>query len=325
MPLLNAANLQVLFQGLNVRFNDAMRTAPDMSLIPRLVTEMESLSAAEVYGVMFRTIGWREWPQGVPRNVRGLKADEFRAVNLTWESTSELPFQQFLDDHLGLLNNWTVGCSLAYLNYQLRLICQMMIDSGHKCIVRGSDGEYAEFFGAAGVHKYGDHDIVNLDTTPFSKAAYVAARTLMAGYRFDNGDYCYSRPRVIICGPALEQSVRETFEPKAKTAAVVYGSNTAAAAPSNILEGEVEIVVRPEFSANAGAAGDVDARYFWALVDTYQPIRPFMFQNRMAPIINMTQNPDDVLKNGVIQLFGTARGAYVPTLPHLIHLSRAAS
>ena len=53
------------------------------------------------------------------------------------------------------------------------------------------------------------------------------------------------------------------------------------------------------------------------------PLRPFVWLNRMAPEIMAVSDPQLVYQKGQWSILGTARGCWVPSLPHLAYLQAA--
>lgn len=315
---INRANLAVLFQGLSTQFQLGLQNPPMVEALAKLTTTSTSETAAEVWGFMLRTMGWKVWPKATDRQIQNVKSDIWRAEVVTYESTVGIPFQDLMDDHLGLYSPMVQYLGYAWLNMKLRTLCNMVIDNC-QCCIRDS-GAYTNLF--ANTHPYGAYNIDNDDVQPLSKSAYVAARTAMAGWRYDNGDPTGAYPSVLLCGPTLQQTAQELF---GATTIVSLGNEFVAGSKSygavtNVLMGDgIVIVVRPEFGPSSGSAGGTDASNYWALFDTAKPLHPFIWVDRMEPSIIGPSDPEWVLRLGRADYLGTARGVFTPTMPHFCY------
>jgi phage major head subunit gpT-like protein len=313
---INRQSLQVLFQGLSTQFKLGLQNPPMVEALTRLTTPTTSETAAEVFGFMMRTMGWKEWPKNTDRQLQNVKSDLWRVESLTYESTVAIPFQDLADDHLGLYSPMVQYLGYAWLNKKLRMLCNMVIDNAD-CCIRDSSGVYTKLF--ANTHAYGAYNIDNDDTQALSKTSYVAARTAMSGWRYDNGDPTGSYPSVLLCGPTLQQTAQELLQ---CNNIVTLGNEFVAGSKSygtttNVLMGDgVVIIVRPEFGPTSGSAGGTDASNYWALFDTSKPLKPFLWINRMEPSIIGPSDPEWVYRLGRADYLGTARGALTPTMPH---------
>ena len=312
---INRANLAVLFQGLSTSFQAGLNNPADVRVLSELCTPAGSITAAELFAFLLRTVAWKVWPKGTDRQVQNVQSDYWRIEVETFESTARIPFQDIQDDHLGLYGALVQQMGWSWLNKKIGRLCNMIIDNTPCCIrVGGGGSAYTNLF--ANTHPYGVHNVDNLDTLALDRANYVATRAIMQSWLYANGDPVGTYPNVLLCGPELQDTAQQLFK------AEMYLINGAGAgAISNILVGEnMIIVVRPEFNATAGVNKNVDASDYWCLLDTRQPIKPFVYINRMEANILGPSDPEWVLRSGNADYLGTARGEFSPTFPHLAYL-----
>ena len=311
---INRANLAVLFQGLSTEFQKGLLGAPDTKVLEALCTVSGSVTLAELYGFLLRTVAWKVWPKGTDRQFQNVASDQWRVEAETFEASVRIPFQDIVDDHLGLYTPLVQQMAYAWINAKIRRMCNLIIDNA-QCCIRDGAGAYTDWF--ANTHAYGVNNIDNLDTLALDRANYIATRQIMQSWLFANSDPVGTYPNILLCGPALQDTAQQLFN------AQMYLVNGAGAgAISNILVAEnMLIVVRPEFNATAGAAHNVDAEEYWALLDGRQPLRPVIYIDRMEANIIGPSDPEWVLRTGNADYLGTARGEFTPTFPHLAYLN----
>jgi len=311
---INRANLGVLFQGLSTQFQLGLNNPPALQILAELVTPTGSMTAAELFGFLLRTTAWKVWPKGTDRQMQNVKSDYWRIEVETFEDSVRIPFQDIMDDHLGLYSPLVQQMGYAWVNKKIARLCNLIIDNTDCCIRDATTGAYTKLF--ANTHAYGVNNVDNLDTLVLDRANYVATRQAMQAWLYANNDPMGAYPSVLLCGPALQDTAQQLFN------AQLYLINGAGAgAVSNILVAEnLIIIVRPEFNATAGVNHNVDAEEFWCLLDTRQPLRPFVYINRMEANILGPSDPEFVLRTGNADFLGTARGEFSPTFPHLCYL-----
>ncbi len=131
---------------------------------------------------------------------------------------------------------------------------------------------------------------------------YQDVRATMMGYQGENGIPLGVYPQTLVVPPQLEVQARLICEAE-YTGITTQGGLTVNGSTTNVLRGTAKVVVIPQLSNEPTA---------WYLLDNTRSIKPFIFQQRMAPeFVNLTsasQSEHVLLKNKFLYA-ATARGA----------------
>jgi len=312
---INRGNLDSIFRNVSTAFYRGMDNAPDASFLAKICTEVKSESASMLYAWLLKTTGWREMDPQTGRTYQDVKSADFEVANVEFEDTIRMLRKDIEDDNVGIYGPIFEQMGQDFVSFKVRRILNVLIDNA-KCWVKSS-GAYTNII--ADTHGYGSNNIDNLVTTSLSASAILTGRATMAGWKYPNGDPCYSRPTLLLCGETLRATAEQILNRQFMVDSGTIGS------VDNLLYKAMDLVVRPEINATAGKLGNVTATYYWFLLDTSKPIKPLVWQNRRAPNIMADVDPATVKRTGFVDYLGDARGAAAPTHPHLIYGAQATS
>lgn len=269
----------------------------------KLCTSIPSSSKSNTYGWVEKVGNLREWLG--PRVALNLKAQEYVVQNRPFEMTVEVDRDDIEDDNLGLYTSMlmpTLGESTRKHPDQL-LVDELML--ANPTVYDGK----ALF---ANDHALGSYTYDNLDTLALSADNFNTVWSRMASIKGEDGRPLGLMPNLLIVPPQLKKTALEILN--TTFIAQVFGSNTAAAAPENVLKGWAEILVIPELAANPDR---------WFLADVGRRIKPFIYQERRAPQFVARDRPDDPRVFELKKLtYGVDKRCNVgATLPFLISMS----
>lgn len=278
--------LQTFFFGLDLTFQQALSS--QKTIWQQIAMLKTSTKEEEVYGWLDVIPQLRKWLG--PRVVNQLSARAQRLVNELFEDTVGVKRTKLEDDTAGIYSDWArqLGAQSALWPEQ-RVIAaikaggtttvydnQFFFDTDHpvnmdnaNSAVQSNDFDYSVngWDGTAA-------------TKGFTPENVADARAKMRSLKMANGDSLDVDPDTVL--------VPTVYEYKAATilnAAIIaqpVGTN-AAAAVDNQLKGLMKPVV----------ASRLDDPSYIYLLDCRMPIKPFLFQQRVAPEMTMRFNPED--------------------------------
>lgn len=289
--IVNKTALEGIFFNLKTTFNKAFDAAP--SSWEQIAMRVTSTSAENRYKWMDRFPRMRKWVGD--KAVKQLKGHGYTVVNDDWEATVEVDRNDIEDDNLGVVGPETqmAGHSAKQLPDE---IVYDLVNKAFTALCY--DGQ--PFFDTdhpVGDGKGGTVSVSNKITAPLSiatlaaaQSSYGAARTAMRNFKDDEGRPLGVRPNILLVPPALEDVGRALL-----TVERLEDGKT------NIYRGTAELVVGDWLE-------DDDA---WFLLDTTKPVRPFVYQERKAPVfVAMTDiNSPDVFSRRKFKFGAEARAA----------------
>jgi phage major head subunit gpT-like protein len=217
---------------------------------------INSTHKTEVNSFMKRLLGMREWIG--PRVKQNLSNFEYLLTNKKYEDTLSVPVDDIADDSLGVYDIMFQEFGAAIAKWPDQLM-KPTIQGGK--VGTGFDGK--PFFGTT-------HDLdpagnqSNLFTgTALSATNFNTVRSAMVSYTGEDGELLAAMPNTLVVPPQLVNTAREIVN-----AGLVGGGNT------NTQQGAAQILEIPEL-ANEPTV--------WYLMDLSSPVKPFIFQQRMAP------------------------------------------
>lgn len=285
--IINPANLQFAFYGLQTLFQQVMQETPVHW--PDVATEMPSGTEEEFYAWLKRIPELREWIG--PRQINNLSANVTRLKNKLFEDTLAIPRTKFEDDKWGLYANASVR-ELAFATkvWPDRIVADAIL-AGETALAH--DGQAV--FSAS--HPVNPDDAsmgtqANLFTTrplSFENVNYVRAQG--AKLRAENGLPMELVFDALIVPPDLELAANqiataEIITPTGTTTvgAAAFGA-MAIGAQSNTLKGKIKPVVMPRLGVTDSTS--------WYMACTTRAVKPFVFQNRMAAEFAWLNKPED--------------------------------
>lgn len=284
--LINKASLQAVFVSLKTTFNKAFTSAP--SSWQKIAMKVPSTASQNDYGWLANFPKMRRWID--EKAVKSLQAYSYPIKNDDWEATVEVDRNDIEDDQLGIYapQAQMAGWSAA----------QLPDDIVYEAVNAGMTAECYDkkpFF--ATDHKMGRNTFSNKGTKALScatlaaaQASYGAARTVMKRFADEEGRALNITPNVLLVGPALEDTAR----------ALVTVDRLEDGKP-NPYKGTAEVVVDARITSDTA----------WFLLDTTKPVKPFIYQERKAPVFVSQTNPeaDDVFTRKKYKFGAEARAA----------------
>jgi len=284
--IVNKAALSALFVALKTEFNKAFEGAP--SQWQRIAMRVPSTTGQNDYKWIGKFPRMRKWIG--EKQVKALAGASYTIVNDDWEATVEVDRNDIEDDNLGIyrIDAASVGESARQLPDE---IVFDLVNNGftNKCY----DGK--PFFSA--IHKVGKTTVSNLGSTPLSaatladaQASYGAARAAMREFKDEEGRPLGIRPNILLVPPALED-----------TANALMNNDRLEDGKPNPYKGTAEVVVGDWLTSDTA----------WFLLDTTRPVKPFIYQERKAPVfVSQTDlNADGVFMRKKFKFGAEARAA----------------
>lgn len=284
--LINKAALEGLFISLKATFNKAFTTTP--STWPKIAMKVPSTTGQEDYAWLGNFPKMRKWIGD--KMIKALEGFKYSIVNDDWEATVEVDRNHIEDDVLGIYapQAQMAGWSAAQLPDE---IVYDLVNNGftNKCF----DGK--AFF--ATDHKVGKASVSNKGTVALSvatqaaaMAGYGAARTAMKKFADEEGRPLNISPNVLLVPPALGDIAR-----------LLMTVDQLEDGKPNPYKGTAEVVEDARLTSDTA----------WFLLDTSKPVKPFIYQERKAPVFVSQTNPeaDDVFTRKKFKFGAEARSA----------------
>ena len=284
--LVNKANLTAVFITLKTTFNKAFEAAP--SIWEKTTMKVPSGSSQNDYTWLSRFPKMIKWLGS--KTVKALKAFTYTVVNDDYEATVEVDRNDVEDDNLGIYA--PMAKEAGYSSKQLpdEIDAEIKNNSfANLCY----DGQY--FYDS-------DHDVagssvsnlgtaaLSAATTALAAASYGAARLAIMSFTDDEGRPLGLIPDVLEVPPALEA-----------TAKLLCNNPKLTDESPNPYIGTAEVLVNPRLTSSTA----------WFLHVTNRPLKPFIYQERKAPVFVQQVNPDsdDVFLRKKFKFGAEARAA----------------
>lgn len=284
--LINKSTLGAVFTNLKTTFHKAFDSAP--AVWDKFAMKVPSTSSQNDYSWLANFPKMRKWIG--EKHVKNLKAFTYTIVNDDWEATVEVDRNDMEDDNLGIYGPQAQGAGFSAKQLPDEIVLEL-VNYGHqeKCF----DGQY--FFDT-------DHEVkgasvsnrftlpLKADTQENAIASFGVVRTAMKKFKDEEGRPLNTSPNVMLVGPALED------------VANVLANN-------DKLEDGKPNPYRGTFSVEVDARIESDTA--WYLLDTTKPVKPFIYQERKAPMfVSQTDmNADDVFSRRKYKFGAEARAA----------------
>jgi phage major head subunit gpT-like protein len=289
--LVNKESLGNLFISLKATFNNAFTAAP--SVWEKIAMKVVSTTGQNDYAWLSKFPKMRKWIG--EKNIKALEASKCTIVNDDFEATVEVDRNDIEDDNLGIYGPQAqmAGESAKQLpdeiimdvvNAGMATECydgQYFFDTDHP--VRQADGTMGSVSNK-GAKK------LSIATLAAAQASYGAARTAMRKFKDDEGRPLNITPNVLLVPPALGDTAR----------ALMTNDRLEDGKP-NPYKGTAEVVEDARLTSD-------DA---WFLLDTTKAVKPFVYQERKAPVFVQQTDPqaDDVFNRKKFKFGAEARAA----------------
>lgn len=262
--LVNASSLSAVFLNLRTEFNRAFDAAP--SVWQQIAMRAPSGSAQNDYKWLSDFPKMRKWIGD--KTIKSLEGFSYPIVNEDWETTVEVDRNHIEDDTLGIYGPQAQMAGFAAKQFPDELVFGLVNFTG-----KGFDGK--TFF--ATDHKVAGANVSNKGTAALSVAtqaaaiaSYGAGRTAMMKFKNDEGQPLNVMPNVLLVPPALGD-----------TANALMTSDRLDDGKTNLYKGTATAVIAPWLT--------VDTE--WYLLDTKKPVKPFIYQERKAPVFVQQTDP----------------------------------
>ncbi|WP_339457195.1 Mu-like prophage major head subunit gpT family protein [Pseudomonas sp. EA_65y_Pfl1_P120] len=284
--LVNKSSIQAAFVALKTLFNNAFGSAP--SSWEKIAMKVPSTTGSNMYAWLSAFPKMRRWVGA--KHVKNLKAFSYTVENEDFEATVEVDRNHIEDDQLGIYAPQAQMAGFSAKQLPDEIVFELVNGGfGNMCY----DGQY--FFDTD--HVVGSGSVSNKGTAALSittqaaaKASYGAARTAMGKFKDDDGRPLDVRPTILLVGPGLED-----------TAKALLTSDRLEDGKVNLYKGTAELVVSTRITSDTA----------WFLLDTSKPVRPFIYQERKAPVFVQQTDPeaDDVFSRKKFKFGAEARAA----------------
>lgn len=284
--LINKANLAIIFINLKTIFNNAFDAAP--SQWNQTAMLVPSGSSQNDYNWLSAFPRMRKWIG--EKAIKSLEAFKYSIVNDDWEATVEVNRNHIDDDQLGI---YAPQAQMAGFSAR-QLPDEIVSDLKNNAFTSQCyDGQY--FYDTdhpvAGANVSNKLAVALSVATPAAAAAsYGAARTAIMSFKDDEGRALALIPNVLEVPPALES-----------VALTLINSDKLNDNSPNPYKGTATVLVNPRLTSSTA----------WFLHVTNMPVKPFIYQERKAPVFVEQTDPqaDDVFNRKLFKFGAEARAA----------------
>jgi phage major head subunit gpT-like protein len=288
--IVNKAAVDALFFTLAATFNKAFEAAP--SFWSQVAMRVPSSSGESRYPWFDYFPKMRPWVGD--KAAKQLRAFSYTVVNEAFEATVEVSKHDIADDNLGIYAPMAEGAGHSAKQWPDELIGDMVngafttecfdgqyfVDTDHPVV--GSDGVTSTVSNK-------ETAALSAATQAAAIASYGAARTKMLSFKDSEGRPLNCRPTVLVVGPALETTAR-----------VLMMNERLEDGKPNPFKGDAQVLMVPWITSTTA----------WFVLDTSKPVKPFIFQEREAPVFvqQINTDSDNVFNRGVYRFGAEARG-----------------
>lgn len=257
--IVNRENLANLFISLKATFNNAFEKAP--SVWQKIAMKVPSVTGQNDYAWLSKFPKMAKWIGD--KNVKSLEAAKYTIKNDDFEATVEVDRNDIDDDNLGIYGPQAqmAGESSAQLPDE---IVMALVNAGFATAC--FDGQYffdTDHVVAGASVSNTSVAVLSCSTLALAQASLGAARTAMKKFKDDEGRPLNITPTVLLVPPALED-----------VALVLANNERLEDGKQNPYKGTIEVVCDARLTSDTA----------WFLLDTTKAIKPFIYQERKAPV-----------------------------------------
>jgi len=265
--LVNKTNLTAVFISLKTTFNKAFTEAP--SIWAKTTMKVPSGSSQNNYNWLSRFPKMIKWLGS--KTIKSLKAFSYTVINDDYEATVEVDRNDIEDDNLGIYAPMAKEAGFSSKQHPDEIDAELKNDAfTNLCF----DGQY--FYDTD--HSVAGASVSNKGTAALSAAtktlvaaSYGAGRLAIMNFTDDEGRPLGLIPNILEVPPALEA-----------TAKLICNSPKLEDDKPNPYFGTAEVLVNPRLTSATQ----------WMLHVTNRPLKPFIYQERKAPVFVQQINPD---------------------------------
>lgn len=284
--LVNKSNLTAVFISLKTTFNKAFDAAP--SIWEKTTMKVPSGSSQNDYTWLSRFPKMIKWLGS--KTVKALKAFTYTVINDDYEATVEVDRNDIEDDNLGIYAPMAQEAGFSSKQLPDEIDAELKNNAFTNLCY---DGQY--FYDTD--HAVAGASVSNKGTAALSAAtkalvaaSYGAARLAIMNFRDDEGRPLGLIPNILEVPPALEA-----------TAKLICNNPKLEDDKPNPYFGTAEVLVNPRLTSSIA----------WMLHVTNRPLKPFIYQERKAPVFVQQINPEteDVFMRKKFKFGAEARAA----------------
>lgn len=284
--LVNKETLANAFIGLKTTFNNAFDAAP--VTWDKIAMKVTSVTTQNDYAWLSKFPKMRVWVGD--KHVKSLEAAKYSIPNKDWEATIEVDRNDIEDDQLGIYapQAQMAGFSAKQLPDE---IVMDLVNGGFTATCL--DGQYYfdidHVVAGASVSNKGVA-VLSAASQALALASYGAARTAMRKFKDDEGRPLNITPEILLVPPALEH-----------VALCLVNNDRLDDGKANPFKGTATVVCDARLTSDTA----------WFLLDTSKPVRPFIYQERKAPVFVEQTDPqaEDVFNRKKFKFGAEARAA----------------
>ena len=289
--LVNKSSISAVFITLNTLFNKAFLGATPM--YEKIAMKVPSTGSQEDYAWLSRFPKMKRWID--EKAIKALKAFKYAIVNEDWEATVEVDRNDIEDDKLGIYAPQAQAAGISgkmlpdeivgeVVNGAFTGLCfdgQFFCDTDHP--VTDANGVVSS------VSNKGTAAL-SIATQAAAIASFGAGVVAMESFKDNEGRPLGLSPNILMVPPALRA-----------VATTLMTTDRLEDGKPNIYKGTCEVVVNPQITSTTA----------WFLLDTKQPVKPFIYQERKAPVFVQQTDPqaDDVFLRKKFKFGAEARAA----------------
>lgn len=284
--IINKDNLSNAFISLKTIFNNAFGAAP--SVWDKIAMKVPSGSSINDYKWLSNFPRMRKWIG--EKAVKALAAFKYTITNDDWEATIEVDRNDIEDDTLGMYGPQAQMAGMSAKQLPDEIVMDL-VSGGFTNLC--FDGQYFydtdHVVNGASVSNKGTKALT-ISTLALAQASYGAYRTAMKKFKDDEGRPLNTAPTILLVPPALED-----------TANALMNVDRLEDGKPNPYKGTATVIVDARLTSDTA----------WFLLDTTKPVKPFIYQERKAPVfVQQTDaQADDVFNRKKFKFGAEARAA----------------
>lgn len=265
--IVNKSNLTAVFINLKTTFNKAFDAAP--SLWEKTTMKIPSGSKENDYSWLSRFPKMRKWLGD--KVIKTLEAFKYTIINDDWEATIEVDRNDIEDDSIGIYEPQAKDAGFSARQLPDEIDADLKNGAfENECY----DGQFFydtdhEVAGASVSNK--GTAALSAATTADAAASYGAARLAIMNFTDDEGRPLGLVPNLLEVPPALEATGRLLLENEKLTDE-----------SPNPYRGTATLLVNPRLTSSTA----------WFLHVTDRPLKPFVYQERKAPVFVQQVDPE---------------------------------
>ncbi len=283
--LVNKATIAAAFIALKTTFNNAFSAAP--SVWDKIAMKVPSGTSQNDYAWLSEFPKMRKWFGD--KVVKNLEAFKYTIVNDPFEATIGVKRDDIEDDNLGIYGPQAQMAGYSAKQWPDELIMEL-VNGGFTGLCW--DGQY--FFDTD--HPVAGASVSNKLTVALSVAtqaaaiaSYGAARVAMMSFKSEEGRPLNVAPDTLLVPPALGDIAR-----------ALMSNDRLDDGKTNLYKGTATVVEDARLTSTTA----------WFLLSTKMPVRPFIFQERKAPVFvsQTSEENDDVFNKALFKFGAESRG-----------------